>query len=166
MNEEEKLIHTFYSSFQQKNWKGMGECYLDDAFFYDPVFGNLEGGRVKAMWEMLLTNAKDLELTYANIRSEDGYGSCEWTATYTFGPGHRRVTNKVRAYFAFDGGRIAEHQDEYGLWRWSAQALGLRGLLFGWTSPAQQKIRRMARARLDGFLASKGVAGQGITSPL
>jgi hypothetical protein len=159
MNEEEKLIHTFYYGFQQNDWRTMGDCYLDDAFFFDPVFGNLEGGRVRAMWEMLLTNAKDLELTYANVRGEGGYGSCDWTASYTFGPARRRVTNRVKAHFAFDAGRIAEHQDEYSLWRWSGQALGLQGLFFGWTPAAQGKIRRMARARLDRFLEAKTLAG-------
>ena len=164
MNEEEKLIHTFYTSFREKNWRGMGECYLDEAFFYDPIFGNLEGIRVRAMWEMLLNNAGDLELSYANVSGEGGYGSCDWTAVYTYGPTRRKVTNKVKAHFTFDGGRIAEHQDEYSLWRWSAQALGFQGLLFGWTSAAQGKIRKMARAGLDRFLMAKTVAGSGSAS--
>jgi hypothetical protein len=59
---EQQLINTFYTSFQQGDWKGMLTVYHPAIFFYDPVFGNLEGPQVAAMWEMLLSSAKGLDL--------------------------------------------------------------------------------------------------------
>lgn len=178
MSEEEQLIKVFYTCFQQRDWKGMLNCYQENVFFYDPVFEDLEGREVRAMWEMLLTGAKDLEMNFSNIRLEsasaqpsspepalsqspspepepddESYASCHWVATYTFSATGRRVVNKGKAWFKFSGGRIVEHQDNFSLWKWSRQALGIPGILFGWTPVLQNKIRRQARNNLEKFLA-------------
>lgn len=148
----EQLIKTFYTNFQQRNWKGMLEAYHPDIFFYDPVFGNLEGPQVAAMWEMLLSSARELEMQFAGITVSDGYGSCQWTATYLFTATGRKVVNKGKALFTFSEGKIVEHHDDFSFWKWSAQALGWSGLLFGWTSVLQNKVRRQARGKLERFI--------------
>jgi SnoaL-like domain len=153
---EEQLIKSFYTNFQQHNWKGMLESYDPDIFFYDPVFQNLEGPRAAAMWEMLVGRAKDLRIDYGNISVAEDYGSCDWTAVYTFTATGRKVVNPVKARFTFSEGKIVEHYDDFNLWKWSAQALGLPGRLFGWSSLLQNKIRRQARQSLDKFIAAKG----------
>lgn len=147
-NEKTQLIRTFYHRFQARDWKGMADCYHKDIFFYDPVFQNLEGPQVSAMWAMLLKGAKDLQVTVSNIAAEGDYGSCNWTALYTFSPTGRKVENKVKAHFTFAEGRIIEHQDEFSFWRWSRQALGLPGLLFGWSAPLQRRVQKKARKQL------------------
>lgn len=129
-------------------------CYHKEVFFYDPVFLSLEGVKVGAMWEMLLTSAKDLEVSYDRVEGADGYGSCEWTATYTFSPTGRKVNNKVRAHFFISDGKIAEHHDDFSLWKWSAQALGMKGLLLGWTSTLHQRVHQQARSSLEKFIAA------------
>lgn len=155
MNDNEKLITQFYSCFNRLDWKGMLECYTEDIVFYDPVFENLEGPEVRAMWEMLLKSAKDLEMRFDEVKSEDDYGSCIWTATYTFSQTGRKVVNKGNALFAFRDGRISEHQDRFDLWRWSRQALGTPGILLGWSPFLQHKIREKARKGLEKFMAAK-----------
>jgi ketosteroid isomerase-like protein len=155
MSEEEQLIKVFYTCFQKLDWKGMLDCYHEEVFFYDPVFENLEGPQVRAMWEMLLSNAKDLQLSFSNIQADpakDSYGSCDWVATYTFSQTGRRVVNKGKALFTFSEGKIAEHHDNFDLWRWSRQALGIPGILFGWTPVLQNKIRQKARRSLEKFM--------------
>ena len=155
MNYEEQLIKTFYTNFQQLNWKGMVETYHPEIFFYDPVFENLEGPRAAAMWEMLVGRAKDLTITFDHISAADGYGSCEWTAVYTFTSTGRKVVNRVKARFTFRDGKIVEHFDDFNLRKWSSQALGIPGLLFGWSSLLHNKIRRQARQSLDKFIAAR-----------
>jgi|SRR5882724_8111469 len=150
----EHLIRQFYTCFQNGDWKGIQACYRDDAFFYDPVFENLEGPEVKAMWEMLLKSARDLKIAFSDIHADKDYGSCSWVATYIFSRTGRLVENKVLARFKFQDDKIAEHQDSFDLWKWSRQALGLPGILFGWTPVLQKKVRVMARKNLDKFLAS------------
>jgi hypothetical protein len=154
MNEEEQVIRHFYSCMQQQDWKGMLTCYREDIFFYDPIFENLEGGQVRAMWEMLLSNAKSFEFNFSHIEAEDGYGSCQWIAAYTFSGTGRRVVNRGKAFFKFSGGKIAEHQDDYSIWKWSGQALGVPGILFGWSSLVKDKVRQKARTSLERFRAS------------
>jgi hypothetical protein len=155
MTAEEQLITTFYERFQQGNWKGMLDCYHEEVFFYDPVFESLEGAKVRAMWEMLLNSAGNIELSFGKVEGTDGYASCEWVATYTFAPTGRKVINKVRTNFFIADGKIAEHNDEFSLWKWSAQALGVPGLLFGWTSTLHNRLRRRARRNLEHFIAAK-----------
>jgi hypothetical protein len=167
MSEEEQLIKVFYTCFQKLDWKGMLDCYHEEVFFYDPVFENLEGPQVRAMWEMLLSNAKDLQLSFSNIQADPAsaqeiaaepssaprsYGSCDWVATYTFSQTGRRVVNKGKALFTFSEGKIAEHHDNFDLWRWSRQALGIPGILFGWTPVLQNKIRQKAQRSLEKFM--------------
>lgn len=130
----------------------MAEGYHPQIFFYDPVFGNLEGPQVAAMWEMLLSGAPELDLQVGEIEADEGYGSCRWTATYIFPATGRRVVNRGKAMFKFEDGKIVEHHDEWSFWRWAMQALGWKGLLFGWTSVLQGKVRRTARRRLERFM--------------
>lgn len=138
---------------QRLDWKGMLACYGEDVTFYDPVFESLDDGQVRAMWEMLLSRAKDLQLRFSDIVSEDGYVSCRWTAAYTFTATGRKVINVAEARFAVYEGKIVEHQDVFSLWKWSRQALGMPGILFGWTSLLQRKIRRNARRSLEKFMS-------------
>jgi ketosteroid isomerase-like protein len=155
----EQLIRTFYTNFQQGDWKGMLTVYHPDIFFYDPVFGNLESPQVAAMWEMLLSSAWGLDLQFGRMTTGEGYGSCYWTATYLFTSTGRKVVNKGKALFKFSEGKIIEHHDDFSLWEWSAQALGWRGLLFGWTSVLQNKVRQKARNSLERFMGRKMAAG-------
>jgi len=155
MNRNEQLIKKFYDCFDKKDWRCMTDSYHEEIFFYDPVFQNLEGKEVRAMWEMLLRNAKDLTVSARNITADEEHGACEWEARYTFSATGRPVVNKCRAHFTFREGRITEHQDEFSFWKWSRQALGISGLLLGGTSFLQRKVRRQARQSLDKFIASK-----------
>ncbi|MEP7356378.1 MAG: nuclear transport factor 2 family protein, partial [Anaerolineales bacterium] len=70
---------------------------------------------------------------------------------YTFSTG-RKVLNIIDAEFQFQAGRIVAHRDRFSFWRWSRQALGPTGLLLGWTPLVHNKVRAIARARLDKFI--------------
>lgn len=72
----------------------------------------------------------------------------------TFGQTGRPVHNRIRAEFAFADGLIVDHVDRFDFWRWSRQALGLPGLLLGWTPALQAKVRAQAQGRLEQFLAT------------
>ncbi|HXD76189.1 MAG TPA: nuclear transport factor 2 family protein [Puia sp.] len=152
MNTEERLISSFYSGLQGRDWKAMVQLYHADIFFYDPVFGPLHGPEPGAMWEMLLSGAKELAFEFRDVRAEEDYGSCTWTAAYVFPATGRRVVNKGKAMFRFAEGKIVEHQDEFSFWTWSSQALGWTGKLFGWTTLLQKGVRRRVRARLERFM--------------
>ena len=156
MDMNEQLINKFYSAFQQKDHQVMNSCYNDDIIFYDPVFELLRGDEVKYMWEMLCRNAKDFSLTFGNIKKlDEEYYTCDWVATYTFSKTGRKVVNRVRANMRFAGGQIIEHSDAFSLHKWSSQALGFSGRLFGWNSFFQRKIKNQARKNLLKFIQSK-----------
>jgi ketosteroid isomerase-like protein len=150
----EALIDRFYSAFARRDHETMAECYVADATFSDPVFPDLHGDEVRAMWEMLCERGLDLSLTHSNVRADGDTGSAHWVAEYTFSGTGRHVVNEIDASFGFADGLIAEHVDRFDLWRWTRQALGPVGLIAGWSPPIQNKVRDQARANLREFMAA------------
>lgn len=105
------------------------------------------------MWRMLTGRAPDLTITLVEHSADAEHGTAHWLADYTFSQTGRRVHNDVRASFRLADGRIAAHEDRFSFWTWSRQALGLPGLLLGWTPLLQGKVQRQARAGLEQFMA-------------
>jgi ketosteroid isomerase-like protein len=154
MNSNEQLITTFYTSFQNKDYKGMQECYAGNATFSDPVFASLNAKQVKAMWEMLLKTGKDLKLEFKNVSADEHKGSAEWIAYYTFSKTGNKVVNRIKASFVFENGKILKHTDRFDFYTWAKQSLGFTGLLLGWTPFLKNKIRKTAMQNLDNFMRS------------
>lgn len=152
MNTNEQVMEQFYTYFSQMDWQGMTALYSDDIIFSDPVFGVLQGDEPKAMWEMLCKQAKDFSLTFSNIEADEEYGTCNWVAAYTFSATGKKVTNQIKAHMRLADGKIIEHTDEFSLYRWMRQALGLPGILLGWSGFMQNKVRRGARQKLQQFM--------------
>lgn len=155
MTTNEKTIHTFYTAFQQLDYATMQSCYSDEAVFSDPVFGLLDIQETRAMWEMLCKNATGFSLVFGNIQELDAeYATCEWTAVYTFSQTGRRVVNKVKAHMRLADGLIIEHSDAFSIYRWTRQALGIPGLVLGWSAWMNKKIQKRARKNLEKFMHS------------
>ena len=151
----EETINKFYGAFQKLDYATMQSCYSDDAVFSDPVFGLLDANETRAMWEMLCTRAKDFSLVYGNIKLlDEEYTTCSWTANYLFTKTGRRVENKITAHMKFKDGLIAEHSDAFDIYRWSRQAMGITGWLFGWSSFVRKRIQLQARVGLQKFMNS------------
>lgn len=147
-NPNTELIERFYRAFQDLDAEAMAACYAHDIRFEDPVFGTLRGREAGDMWRMLLARASDFSLTYSGIKASGQTATASCVATYLFSRTRRKVINEIRAKFAIRDGLIVEHTDTFDLWRWSRQALGLKGWLLGGTSFVQDKIREEARKGL------------------
>ena len=132
----------------------MTDCYHPQIEFSDPVFPLLRGERARAMWQMLLSRAKDLEITASEISADDTHGTAHWEARYTFSRTGRLVLNRIDAQFKFEEGLIIRHADHFDLWKWTRMALGPRGTLLGWSSFVQKSIRSEAARGLDKVVGS------------
>lgn len=152
MHPNEQLIHQFYTAFHNKDFRTMQSLYRDDARFSDPVFHELSAKEARAMWEMLISSASDLKISYSNVTADERVGKCRWEAWYTFSKTGRPVHNMIDAQFAFREGKILSHLDKFDFWSWSRMALGTSGLLLGWTPILLNKVRATARERLQKFM--------------
>jgi ketosteroid isomerase-like protein len=150
------LIQRFYEAFQRRDAEAMAACYADDVLFSDPAFGELRGDAARDMWRMLTKRAKDFSLSFSDVEANQQTGSARWVASYEFTQTGRTVVNRIEARFVFRDGLIAEHRDSFDLWRWSRQALGLKGALLGWTPFVQGAIRAQARKGLEAYRAKLG----------
>ena len=152
-----ETIERFYAAFDRRDGEGMAACYAPGARFSDPAFGELHGDEPGAMWRMLTSQARDLEVELGEHGADDAArtGHAEWTARYTFTQTGRPVVNHVRARFRFaPDGRFAEHDDTFPFHAWARQALGTPGLLLGWTPLLRGAVRRRARRSLARFMAT------------
>lgn len=149
------LITRFYQAFQRLDAEAMVACYSDDVLFSDPAFGILQGKDAGDMWRMLTTRAKDFSLTFDNVRADERSGGAHWVATYLFNQTGRVVINDIQARFVFRDGKICEHHDRFEMWQWARQALGMKGLLLGWTPWLQGKVRAQALKGLRTFQAAR-----------
>ena len=155
-NRYEKLIHSFYQSFQQRHAEGMIACYHPEIVFYDPAFGHLHGEHAGNMWRMLNDQADDsLIIRYSDVKADEHGGAAHWEADYPFSKTGRTVHNKIKATFAFKDNLIVRHTDDFSLWKWSSMALGLPGLLLGWSPMMKNKIRSQALKSLSKYESSK-----------
>ena len=153
----ETLIRAFYEAFARADAEGMVSCYAPNVVFTDPAFGELHGDEAKAMWRMLIENSKgQLSLAFDNVKADDKTGSANWVAHYTFSQTGRKVVNRIAARFEFEDGLIVRHTDQFDLWKWSRQALGLPGYLLGWTPFMKNKIQQRARRQLAKYRERKG----------
>ncbi|GLK87711.1 nuclear transport factor 2 family protein [Pseudomonas turukhanskensis] len=150
-----ELITRFYQAFQRQDAEAMAACYADDVHFSDPVFPSLKGSEAGDMWRMLTSRAQNFSLAFSNVQANDQTGSAHWVATYLFSGTGRMVVNRIQASFVFRDGKIVEHHDRFDLWKWSAQALGAKGALLGWTPLVQGAIRKQAAKGLAAYRAGR-----------
>jgi ketosteroid isomerase-like protein len=153
MNNNEQLIHKFYSAFAKADANIMCECYHNDIQFQDPAFGILHEKKVCQMWKMLIEKSKgNIKIDFYDIKADDYTGTARWIATYNFSKTNRKVINEVHAEFHFLDGLIVKHTDYFNIWKWSKQAFGFKGLLMGWTGFMQKQIQKQAVASLNNYI--------------
>lgn len=146
-----ELIHKFYKAFQERDAEAMAQCYHDEVVFSDPVFTNLKGEEARNMWRMLCERGKDLKLTYSGVEADGQFGTALWDAHYTFSQTGRKVHNIIAAQLEFKDGLIYRHTDSFNFYRWARQALGLTGVMLGWTPFLRNKVRSTAARGLSKY---------------
>jgi len=145
------LITRFYQAFQRLDAEAMVACYSDDIVFSDPVFGTLRGKDAGDMWRMLTARAKNFTLTFDSVRADERSGGAHWVASYLFSQTGRVVVNDIQARFVIREGLICQHDDSFDLWRWARQALGMPGVLLGWSPMLQNRVSQRAFRGLRAF---------------
>jgi len=147
-----EVIDRFFAAFTAHDGATMAACYRPDATFSDPVFPDLRGPEVGAMWRMLTSRADELTVELVDRAAADGTGSASWVARYRFGQTGRPVVNAVESTYRFEDGLIADQRDAFDFPRWARQALGIQGLLLGRTGFLRRQVQQAARGRLERFL--------------
>jgi ketosteroid isomerase-like protein len=151
-----ELITSFYEAFDKGDAEGMVRCYHDDIRFQDPAFGVLKGENTKNMWRMLLSRNKgNIHITFNKVTADDKTGSAAWVAEYVFSQTNRKVINVVCARFEFADGKIIKHTDHFDLYKWTKQALGVKGYLLGWTAFMRKQIQKQSGTLLKKYTEKK-----------
>jgi len=135
-----ELINKFYTAFQQLDAETMASCYHPEVEFEDPAFGLLKGVHASNMWRMLCENqkGKGMKIDF----TVNSTNTAHWEPIYTFSKPGRKVHNIIDAKFEFKDGLIIKHTDHFDLYRWSKMAMGMQGILIGWTPFFRKKLRQ------------------------
>ena len=142
-----------FGAFQRRDHETMGSYYGLSSQFTDPVFIDLRGRRIRAMWHMLCVRGSDLEVSFESPEIDsEGQVTVDWEARYSFGPAERKVHNRVHTRLEIIDGTILDHVDGFDLWRWTRMALGVPGLLTGWSPYTRNRVRKMAERSLERFI--------------
>jgi ketosteroid isomerase-like protein len=152
MSNHIQIIEQFYTAFAKRDAAGMLACYHAQVRFSDPVFVDLDAREAAGMWRMLCERAQAFSLEFSDVRADGDSGSAHWEARYLFSATGRTVHNVIDAEFRFADGKIIEHRDRFDFYRWSRQALGISGVLLGWTPMLRNKVRGQARKGLEHYL--------------
>lgn len=144
------VVDRFYQAFADRDGDAMAACYHPEIVFEDPVFGVLTGQEAGDMWRMLCAGSRDLRISHT-VDPGTSPTVVHWIAEYTYPATGRPVRNDVTARITTEDGLITDHRDDFDLWRWSAQALGPTGRIFGWTPVLRRAIRARARNALERF---------------
>jgi limonene-1,2-epoxide hydrolase len=149
----QNIIEQFYSAFQSMNAEDMARCYHSDVIFDDPAFGQLTGSHASNMWRMLIKSqqGKNFRVAFKDITIQGNKGSAKWEAWYTFSQTGRKIHNKINASFEIQDDKIIRHSDHFDLYRWSRMALGIQGILIGWTGFFQRKLQQKTNGMLARF---------------
>jgi hypothetical protein len=145
------VAERFYEAFMVRDFYTMGLLYANHASFSDPVFPRLTAQGARLMWQMLLSEAEDLEIDVRILEDTPDRAEVDWTARYTFPPTKRVVVNRVHTEMVIAAGKIVQQVDHFSLWRWCGQALGWKGWLLGATPIVQDKVRGQAARSLKEF---------------
>jgi SnoaL-like domain len=87
---DDALIERFYDAFGRRDGTAMAACYAPNAHFSDPVFTDLRGPEVGAMWRMLTERGADLRIELLEHEEQADRGTARWRAHYTFSQTGRR----------------------------------------------------------------------------
>jgi hypothetical protein len=146
------VAQRFYDAFTVRDHYTMGLLYAEHATFSDPVFQLLNAKGARLMWQMLLSRAEDdFGIDFDVLEDGPSRAKVKWVAQYTFSATGRPVKNHVTTDMQLVAGKIVVQQDSFNLWRWSAQALGPKGTLLGWTPLVRNKIRAQASSALRDY---------------
>ena len=151
-----ELITSFYKAFADGDAERMVSCYHADIQFQDPAFGVLRNEDAKNMWRMLIGRSKgDIRITFSHVTADEKTGSANWVAEYVFSQTNRKVINVISATFEFADRKIIKHTDTFDLYKWTKQALGLKGYLLGWTAFMRKQIQQQSGKLLKKYTEKK-----------
>lgn len=152
-------IARFYAAFARLDGDAMQACYAANAQFDDEVFSLRGRSQVGGMWHMLCAATQAQGRDVWRLQTRDiTPRSAHWEAHYRFSATGRLVHNRIDAEFECGpDGLILRHRDHFDFWRWTRQALGMSGLVLGWTPWLRAKVRAKAGTSLAAYLASSHV---------
>ncbi|KAG8793616.1 hypothetical protein FRC16_010881 [Serendipita sp. 398] len=152
----EQLVEKYLAAYKAYDLAAMDACTDPEFTFSDPAFPSLNSKQAKGMFSMFVNNREKnkMELEYKDIKK--GINDLTYTATYTvrYIFTGRPVTNVIQSTFTISptSNLLLSQVDAFPFYTWAKQALGLPGLLLGWTGYLQSQVQHNAGQSLEKYM--------------
>ncbi|KAG8751620.1 hypothetical protein FRC14_007723 [Serendipita sp. 396] len=171
----EQLVEKYLAAYKAYDLAAMDACTDPEFTFSDPAFPSLNckyeprsswpighpnfvsvAKQAKGMFSMFVNNREKnkMELEYKDIKK--GINDLTYTATYTvrYIFTGRPVTNVIQSTFTISptSNLLLSQVDAFPFYTWAKQALGLPGLLLGWTGYLQSQVQHNAGQSLEKYM--------------
>jgi ketosteroid isomerase-like protein len=136
MHPHAQLLTRLFQCLNAHDYKGMSDCYHQDAVFHDIAFSLTGKEQIRAMWEMICSDndqgRSDIVATVQELSADDSTGRVVVIDDYTFRETKRKVHNPIVSTFEFRNGVIFKQTDACDSVDWAKQAFGgLKGFVTG-----------------------------------
>ncbi|KAG8804898.1 hypothetical protein FRC17_005845 [Serendipita sp. 399] len=155
-NSGEQLVERYLAAYKAYDLAAMDACTDPEFTFSDPAFPSLNSKQAKGMFSMFVNNREKnkMELEYKDIKK--GLNDLTYTATYTvrYIFNGRPVTNVIDTTLTISpqSNLLLSQVDTFPFHAWARQALGLPGLLLGWTGFLQSQVQNNAAQTLEKYM--------------
>ena len=169
MGSARPTLERLYDAFGRCDGATMASCYAADAHFADPVYPNLHGPQVGAMWRMLTGRAQDLTVEVRSLTADESTGSATWMAHYRSARTAGRSPTWCKLHVHLHGRAHPDERDEFDFHggrrrRWVrrvASSAGRRSVRKSRADQGRRGPARMLPGRREGLVAT-GAPGSGV----
>jgi ketosteroid isomerase-like protein len=156
-------VEKFFRSYLKRDFNGMLACLDDRVHFSDYAFDDIQGAKVRAMWQWLCTRTPPIEmLGYKVLREEGDKVIARYRIRYLYRPDEksepRKVDYVIGSTFTLADGRIMEQKDwfyELTEFEFAKILVGLPRALLAHTPFLRLLVRKNMGDTLVDFMAEK-----------
>ena len=156
-----EIVEKFFRSYLKRDFQGMHACLAEGVRFSDYAFEQLQGDRVRAMWQWFCTGEPKIDmLGYKVLREEGDRVTARYRIRYFHRSDEKAEPRKVEYMIASDfrlaDGKIVEQQDsfyELSEFDFAKMRVGLPKALLAHTPAFRMLIRREMSEQLAAFIA-------------
>lgn len=138
------IVKEFYEALSTGDFHAIQSFYSPEATYQDEIV-TLKGNEVFSHWFMMCREDFKTKAELIEIKENQNIVTTKWTIDYLLVPTGRRIFLEEEGYFYFNDGVIAAHRDKFDIYSFTKQGFGMLGYLIGWTSWAQNRLRKQAK---------------------
>jgi hypothetical protein len=136
---------SFFRSIQRGAIDEVLGAYLPDAILDHPIIGRLSGQQISQLWTTFLKRTRTHRLAFTITHVTARTACIDWHTEHEFFDTGRPIQLSGASALTFQRGGIRFQHDRFDRHAWSAQAMGISGLLLSYLPGSRAFLREESR---------------------